>query len=191
VTPAGDGHRRPTDAPAPHRRRPVPDDERARWETRLQRVGLRSPLPEASLEYLLPLLIFAEHEGEGLIHSFRYAFAGLWYALRTQRNLRIHLTAATIVVLLGVLCQVSPVEWAILALTIGAVAISELFNTVVEALVNLISPERHPLAKVAKDVAAAAVLCMAIMAVAVGLAVFAPRLVSLISWLFALLTKGL
>lgn len=155
--------------------------ERERWRTRLRCVGLLSPLPEASLEYLLPLLVFAEHEGEGLIHSFRYAFAGLWYALRTQRNLRIHLVTATLAMLLGALLQISPAEWAILALTIGAVVTSELFNTVVEALVNLISPKRHPLAKVAKDVAAAGVLCMAIMAVAVGLAVFAPRLVQLLA----------
>ena len=153
--------------------------EQARWEKRLRWVGFRTPLPETGLEYLLPLLVFAEHESRGLIYSFRYAFAGLRYALRTQRNLRLHLTAAFIAVLLAALLQISPVEWAILVLTIGAVVISELFNTVVEALVDLISPERHPLAKVAKDVAAAAVLCMAIMAVTVGLALFVPRLVTL------------
>jgi len=178
VTPAEDTRRKRTDDLSA---------ERARWEARLQRVGLRPPLPEAGLEHLLPLLVFAEHEGEGLIHSFRYAFAGLWYALRTQRNLRIHLVAGTLAVLMAALFQVSPVEWAILALTIGAVIISELFNTVIEALVDLISPDRHPLAKVAKDVAAAAVLCMAIMAVMVGLAIFGPRLVALASWLLGVL----
>lgn len=159
--------------------------ERARWEKRLQRVGLRTPLPETGLDYLLPLLVFAEHEGEGLIHSFRYALAGLWYALRTQRNLRIHLSAACLAILMALLCQVSPVEWAVLALTIGAMIISELFNTVIEALVDLISPDRHPLAKIAKDVAAAAVLTMAIMAVAVGVALFGPRVLAWLSWLLA------
>lgn len=158
-----------------------------RWEARLRRVGLYTLLPEAGREYLLPLLIFAEHESQGLIHSFRFAFAGLWYALRTQRNLRVHLSAAALAVLAAMLCQVAPVEWAILTLTIGAVVISELFNTVVEALVDLISPDRHPLAKVAKDVAAAGVLCMAIMAVAVGLAIFGPRLATLVSSLYSAL----
>ncbi len=162
----------------------LPDPaEQEKWEARLRRLGLRVLLPESSLDYLLPLLAFAERESEGLIHSFRYAFAGLWYALRTQRNLRIHLSAAVLVVLLGAMLGLSSVEWALLSLTIGAVIVSELFNTVIEALVNLVSPERHPWAKVAKDVAAAAVLCMAIMAVAVGLAVFAPRLAVLIPWL--------
>lgn len=170
MTSSEDGHRPATDSSV----------ERARWKARLQRVGLLAPLPEVGLEYLLPLLVFAEHEGEGLVHSFRYAFAGLWYALRTQRNLRIHLTAATTAVLLGLLLRISSVEWAILALTIGAVVISELSNTVVEALVDLISPDRHPLAKVAKDVAAAGVLCTAITAIAVGLALFGPRLIQLL-----------
>lgn len=165
-----------------------PATKQEQWEARLRRLGRRVLLPEASLDYLLPLLVFAERESEGLLHSFRYAFAGLWYALRTQRNLRIHLSAAIIVVLLGALLGLSSVEWALLALTIGAVVVSELFNTVIEALVNLVSPERHPLAKVAKDVAAAAVLCMAIMAVAVGLAVFVPRLAGLIPWLLEWLT---
>jgi|GEM_PF-259760 len=162
-----------------------------KWAGRLRHRGLRLLLPAASLDYLVPLLVFAERESEGLLHSFRYAFAGLWYALRTQRNLRIHLTAAFLVILMGALLGVSPVEWAILALTIGAVIAAELFNTVIEALVNLVSPEWHPLARVAKDVAAAAVLCLAFVAVAVGLAIFIPHWGEWLAWLLKWLVGDL
>lgn len=108
--------------------------------------------------------------------SFGYAFAGLRHAVRTQRNLRIHLVIALLVVFLGLFLPLEFRDWAILAITIGAVITGELINTVVETVVDLASPEYHDLAKIAKDVAAGTVLVMAVTAVAVGLLILGPPL---------------
>lgn len=107
--------------------------------------------------------------------SFGYAFAGLWWTVKTQRNMRIHLAAAAAVFTLGAVLHLTAVEFAVLALTCTVVLAAEMINTVVEATVDLASPEYHPLAKVAKDVAAGAVLLTAIGAVVVGLLVFVPH----------------
>jgi diacylglycerol kinase (ATP) len=111
-----------------------------------------------------------------LLSSFKYAFAGLAYLVRTQRNARIHLAISLVVVVLGFWSGLSRTEWAIIALTIGLVLAAESFNTVAEAAVDLASPQFHPLAKIAKDVAAGAVLLMAIAAVVVGLLILGPPL---------------
>jgi diacylglycerol kinase (ATP) len=111
-----------------------------------------------------------------IIDSFRHAFAGLWHALRTQRNTRIHLVIAAIVVALGLWLQISFAEWAVLVLTIGFVLVSEMLNTMAESLVDLITPDYHPHAKIVKDVAAGAVLLGAIIAVLVGLLILGPPL---------------
>jgi diacylglycerol kinase len=111
-----------------------------------------------------------------IIESFRFAFVGLWYALRTQRNTRIHLSIAAAVVAVGLCLNLSHVQWAVLTLTIGFVLVSEMLNTVAETLVDLISPGYHPLAKVVKDVTAGAVLLTAIVSVVVGLLVLGPPL---------------
>jgi len=111
-----------------------------------------------------------------ILESFRFAFEGLWYALRTQRNTRIHLSIAAAVVVVGLCLNLSHVQWAVLTLTIGFVLVSEMLNTVAETLVDLISPGYHPLAKVVKDVTAGAVLLTAIVSVVVGLLVLGPPL---------------
>lgn len=108
--------------------------------------------------------------------SFRHAFAGLWHALRTQRNTRIHLTVAAGVIALGLWLGLSYTQWAVLVLTIGFVLVSEMLNTVAESLVDLVSPGFHPQAKIVKDVTAGAVLLGAILAVIVGLLVLGPPL---------------
>ena len=111
-----------------------------------------------------------------LLASFKHAFSGMWHVLRTQRNARIHLSVALVVVALGLWLGLSHTEWAIIALTIGLVLVAEAFNTVAEAAVDLATAEYHPLAKIAKDVAAGAVLLMAIAAVVVGLLILGPPL---------------
>jgi diacylglycerol kinase len=111
-----------------------------------------------------------------LVESFRFAFSGLWYALRTQRNTRIHLTIAAAAVAVGLFLKLSYVQWAVLTLTIGFVLVSEMLNTVAETLVDLISPGYHPLAKIVKDVTAGAVLLAALVSVVVGLLVLGPPL---------------
>jgi diacylglycerol kinase (ATP) len=111
-----------------------------------------------------------------LAASFRYAFAGLWYAVRTQRNLRIHLALAAAVFVLGLYLGLAWVQWALLVLTSGFVLVAEMFNTMAEAAMDAAMPYRHPLVKVAKDVAAGAVLITAMVAVVVGLLVLGPPL---------------
>ena len=108
--------------------------------------------------------------------SFRYAFAGWWYVLCTQHNAWIHGLVSTAVLVLGLWLQITRQEWAIIILTMMAVWMAEFMNTALEAVVDMTMPEPHPLAKVAKDVAAAAVLVGAIGAVLIGLLILGPPL---------------
>ncbi len=100
----------------------------------------------------------------------------MWYAVRTQRNVRVQLVAAAAAVTAGAVLGISPVDWACISLAIGMVVAAEIVNTVVEDLVDLQTTQIHPLAKAAKDGAAAAVLVTSIAAVGVAIAVFVPRL---------------
>jgi diacylglycerol kinase len=116
------------------------------------------------------------HDRHSLARSFYFAFAGIGYLLRTQRNARIELLAGIIACALGAWLKINSTDWAILVLTICAVLILEALNTATEAVVDLASPQRHPLAKIAKDVAAGAVLIAAIGSIAVGLSILGPPL---------------
>ena len=116
--------------------------------------------------------------------AFRHAFSGWWYMLRTQRNAWIHAVISTLVFALGLVLGLGRLEWAILVLTVGLVWMAEFVNTALEAVVDLASPDLHPLAKVGKDVAAAAVLVGACTAVVVGLLVLGPPLWARIGVLF-------
>lgn len=109
------------------------------------------------------------------IAGFGYAFHGLWYALRTQRNARVHLGVAIVVTIAGILLRVSTVEFALLYVAITVVFIAEMFNTVFEMCVDLVQPDYHPLARIAKDVAAGAVLLSAMLAVVIGIFVLGPH----------------
>jgi diacylglycerol kinase len=111
------------------------------------------------------------------IHSFGHAFAGLRYVLRTQKNAHIHTLATILVICLAFWLQTPPSEFAILILTIGTVWTAEFVNTSLEAVVDLASPERHPLAKVGKDVGAAAVLIAAISSAIIGIIILGPPLI--------------
>ena len=108
--------------------------------------------------------------------SFGYALSGLWYAIRTQLNKRIHLSVSVAVLALGLYVKLDWTQWAVLILTIGAVLIAELFNTVAEAALDAATPYYHPLVKIAKDVAAGAVLLTALLSVMVGLLILGPPL---------------
>ncbi len=111
-----------------------------------------------------------------LIAGFGYAFNGLWYALRTQRNVRVHVVIAILAILMGIVLRISTVEFAMIFVAITSVFIAEMFNTVIELCVDLASPEYNALAKIAKDVAAGAVLLSAMLAVVIGLFVLGPHL---------------
>jgi diacylglycerol kinase (ATP) len=111
-----------------------------------------------------------------LLDAFRYAFAGLFYLIKTERNAQIHCAIAAIAVALGFWFQIERAEWLALVLIIALVITAEGFNTAIEAAVDLASPGYHPLAKVAKDVAAGSVLLTAMMSLVVGAIIFLPRL---------------
>lgn len=107
-----------------------------------------------------------------LFRSFGCALRGLWACLRTERNLRIHFTAAALVLWLSGYYEFSAAEYAVLILTIGVVIAAELLNTALEVLTDLVSADHHPLAGMAKDAAAAGVLISAIASVGVGVVLF-------------------
>jgi diacylglycerol kinase len=115
------------------------------------------------------------------LHSLRYAFAGIAYVLRTQRNARVHAVVAGAVIAAGIACRLSATEWAVIALTIGVVFSAEMTNTVAELAVDLLTQRYQPMAKVAKDAGAGAVLLAALAAIGVGIAIFGPRLWRLLS----------
>ncbi len=111
-----------------------------------------------------------------LIRSFGFAFAGISYLIRTQRNVRIELAIGVAVVVLAAWLRITALEWTVIVLVIALVLALEALNTAIELVVTLASPEFHPLAKAAKDVSAAMVLIGAIASVVVGVIVLGPRL---------------
>lgn len=113
-------------------------------------------------------------------HSFTYPIKGLKYAYRNEQNLTFDVGMALVVSILGFLFRLNKYEWAILILTIGLVISAELINTAIEAVVDLVTEEYHPIAKVAKDTSAAAVFILAIAAVFVGIIIFVPKIIKLI-----------
>lgn len=117
---------------------------------------------------------FLKARGKAIGH----ALAGWWYVIRTQRNAWIHALASAMVILLGAWLDLSRQDWAILFLTIALVWMAEFFNTAVETLTDLVSPQQNQLAKISKDVSAAAVLITAAASVVIGLLVLGPPLIS-------------
>lgn len=114
----------------------------------------------------------------GLTKSLRHAFAGIIYSVRRERNMRIHLFAACAAFTLAWRLNLDKHEILILCLTVAGVLVAETFNTALETLVDLVSPEFHPLAKVAKDTAAGAVLLAALASLVVGYLLFVPKLLA-------------
>lgn len=120
---------------------------------------------------------------KNVFHSFRYAIEGIIYAARNERNMKIHLFIAGCVIIFGIILNVSSVEWLFLLFAIFGVLSLELVNSAIERVVDLATKELHPLAKLAKDFAAGAVLIYAILSVIVGLIIFLPKLIALIKLL--------
>jgi diacylglycerol kinase len=111
-----------------------------------------------------------------VLKSFRYAIEGLKYAVITQRNMRIHFITALVVLLFSLCLPLSKLETLLLFVSITLVLFAELINTSIEAVVDMVTKEYHPLAKIAKDVAAGAVLLTAGLAFLVGTSIFFPYL---------------
>jgi diacylglycerol kinase (ATP) len=108
--------------------------------------------------------------------SFRYAFSGWWYVIRTQKNAWIHALISVAVVILSLWIGLDPHDWAVIILAIAMVWTAEFVNTALEAVVDLASPQQHYLAKVGKDVGAAAVLISAVSSALIGLLIIGPPL---------------
>lgn len=118
------------------------------------------------------------------IRAFGYAFRGWWHVLRTQRNAWIHALFTVAVVILAAWLSLPRDDWAVILLTIAMVWTAEFMNTALEAVVDLASPQHHFLARVSKDVGAAAVLITALTSVLVGLLLLGPPLWERIKPLF-------
>jgi diacylglycerol kinase len=114
-----------------------------------------------------------------MILSFRYALAGLRELFRRERNFRIHLLAAALVISLGIVLHMSRTEMVIIILLIAMVLSMEALNTAIERFVDSISEKRSPKAKLAKDTAAAAVLITALTSIVIGVVLFIPKILAL------------
>lgn len=115
------------------------------------------------------------------LRSFGYAWKGLTSCVGKEQNLSFHFLAAILVIVSGYLLDISRTEWIIIVLCIGMVIAAELFNSAIEKLVDLVSPEWHPIAGKVKDIAAGAVLVCAITAAIIGLVIFVPPLIAFFS----------
>ncbi len=116
---------------------------------------------------------------KGRAASLKFALTGIIDVLKSEANLKIHLLAAITAVSAGGYFAISRTEWCLVILCIVAVLSAETFNTSIEHLTDLVSPEKHPLAKRTKDAAAGAVLWIAIGALLVGLIIFLPKVFDL------------
>lgn len=121
-----------------------------------------------------PQEIFSIH---GRIKSFKYAIAGLRQFIVREHNARIHVVGTVGVIIAGVIIRVSRTETAILTIVTGLVWITEIVNTCIERLADMITRERHPSIKIIKDLSAGAVLTAAITAVIVALIIFIPKII--------------
>ena len=117
------------------------------------------------------------------LKAIRYALSGWWHVIRTQRNAWIHALASLLVIVFGFWLNISRLEWAVLILTIATVWAAEFFNTAVETMTDMISPDFHQLAKISKDVSAAAVLITAIASIVIGILIFAVPLLLKLGWM--------
>ena len=110
-----------------------------------------------------------------LIRSFGYAIKGIKSVVSTETNMQIHLIIGLLVIICGFLFSISLTEWMLCLICFGLVIGMEMINTAIEKVVDLVSPESHPLAGLAKDIAAGAVLICAFISVVVGLSIFIPK----------------
>ena len=119
-------------------------------------------------------------KSKNIINSFKYAFAGIKSAFRTERNLKIHITIVLITTIMGVILKLKSWEWIVCISWFAIVIGGELFNTAIEITVNLAMPKIDNDAKRAKDISAGGVLIFAIGSAIIGFIIFVPKLISLI-----------
>ena len=112
-----------------------------------------------------------------LINSFKYAFTGMCSAYKSERNMKIHIAVAILVILFGVFLQISTYEWLACTVCFAMVIGSEMFNTAIETVVDIAKPKKDERAKKAKDVAAGGVLVFAIGSAIIGSIIFIPKII--------------
>lgn len=117
-------------------------------------------------------------EYKKLINSFKYAIEGIISSFKTERNMKIHVLAMIVVIALGLFFKLNKVEWCFIISAIASVISAELFNTAIETVVDMVSPEKNPKAKLVKDIAAGAVLVVAIGAAIIGFIIFGPQIIN-------------
>lgn len=110
-----------------------------------------------------------------IINSFKYAFQGIITSFKTEKNMKIHIFVMLVVILAGIIFKISKIEWMICILLFALVIAGELFNTAIETVVDMITIEKNEKAKIAKDVAAGAVLICAIGSAVIGIMIFIPK----------------
>ena len=113
-------------------------------------------------------------------NSFKYAIEGLWTSFKTERNMKIHIFIMILVIIAGIILKINKSEWIICIILFAIVIGSELFNTSIETIVDMVMPEKNEKAKIAKDVSAGAVLVVAIGAAIIGLVIFVPRILNIL-----------
>ncbi len=118
------------------------------------------------------------------VDAFKYAFAGWWYVIRTQRNAWIHAVASILVITVSIFLQLDRYDWVFIFIAIAFVWTAEFLNTAIELVVDLAIQEHHPLAKASKDVGAAAVLIAAITAAIIGVIILGPPLLEKLQGMF-------
>lgn len=113
-------------------------------------------------------------------NSFKYAIEGIWTSFKTERNMKIHIFIMILVIIAGIILKINKSEWIICIILFAIVIGSELFNTSIETIVDMVMPEKNEKAKIAKDVSAGAVLVVAIGAAIIGLVIFVPRILNIL-----------
>ena len=114
-----------------------------------------------------------------IINSFKYAVEGFISSFKTERNMKFHIFIMVLVILAGIILKITKAEWIVCIFCIAMVISAELFNTSIETVVDLVMPYKNEKAKIAKDVAAAAVLVLAIASAIIGLMIFIPKIISI------------
>ena len=113
-------------------------------------------------------------------NSFKYAIEGIWTSFKTERNMKIHIFIMILVIIAGIILKINKSEWIICIILFAIVIGSELFNTSIETIVDMVMPEKNEKAKIAKDVSAGAGLVVAIGAAIIGLVIFVPRILNIL-----------
>ena len=140
-------------------------------------MGLLDKFRKRKIEYTNAL------DGKRLGRSFKAAFEGIASTYKKEQNIKIHTIISLIVIVSGIVFKINYIEWLVCLVLIGFVLMAEFFNTAIEYVVDLASPNIHPLAKAAKDTASAGVLMMVIIAAVIGCVIFIPKIIEFVGGL--------